>query len=103
MAVLSGGNLLLNADGGPGGVGAILSVPPASLGSDGVLDPGESFDVDFEIGLQLRRGFTFFVNAFGTPMGNNFNPPTFSSAGYRVEVSNADLGVAEMFLPMLSR
>jgi hypothetical protein len=62
---LSGGNLLLNADGGPGGVGARLT-PNVS---DGVLSPSESFTVDFLIGLQARERFTFFVNLLGMPSG----------------------------------
>ena len=57
---LSNGNLLLNADGGPGGVGSRLSVTsPASLA------PGESFTVDFRIGLASLSPFNFFVDAYG--------------------------------------
>ena len=92
-------------DGGPGGVGSILSVPPASLGSDGVLNPGESFTVDYEIGLERRRRFTFFVDAYGVVNGINSNAPTSESggAGFLIDVSNTDLGVRELFLPMLGR
>ncbi|MCB0212138.1 MAG: ExeM/NucH family extracellular endonuclease, partial [Anaerolineae bacterium] len=67
VTTLSGGNLLLNADGGPGGVGSTLSVPLDTAGEDGdlVLSPGESFTVDFEIGLKKRQGFSFFVDTYG--------------------------------------
>jgi hypothetical protein len=61
---LSGGNLLLNADGGPGGVGATLT-PQLD---DQVLSPGESITVDFLIGLQQRGPFTVFVDLFGEPL-----------------------------------
>ena len=59
---LSGGNLLINADGGAGGAGARLT-PKA--GADGVLSPNESVTVEFRIGLQAHRRFTFLVDLFG--------------------------------------
>jgi hypothetical protein len=65
VTTLTNGNLLLNADGGPGGVGSRLSVPAAALGSDGVLSPNEQFTVSFDIGLQNRKSFTFLVDAYG--------------------------------------
>jgi hypothetical protein len=64
VATLSEGNVVLNADGAPGGVGARISVPRDALG-DGALAAGESFAQAFEIGLAVRRPFSFFVNAFG--------------------------------------
>ena len=71
VAVLTGeGNVLCNADGGPGGVGSTLTVPIplASDYSDGLLGPGESFDVEFVIGLVVHEPFDFFVNTLGIPM-----------------------------------
>ena len=61
--------VLLNADGGPGGVGADLSVPNASLpGGDGEWQPGEeTSEITFRVGLTLRRPVTFFVDMWGTP------------------------------------
>jgi hypothetical protein len=56
---LDQGNLLLNADGGPDGVGAELT---PDVGTDGTLSPGESFTAEFVIGLQAHRAFTFFVD-----------------------------------------
>lgn len=59
-------NLLLNADDGPAGVGATLSVPNSALGDDQLLTPGDSVDVDFVIGLTKRRNFRISVDAFGS-------------------------------------
>lgn len=59
---LTGGNLLLNADGGAGGVGATLT---PDVGDDGVFSPGESFTAVFEIGLQKKEEFTFLVDLLG--------------------------------------
>jgi len=65
VAVLSGDNLLQNADGGPGGVGSRLTVPNTGGFSDGKLDPGESVDVPFIICLKQFDPFDFFVDVFG--------------------------------------
>ncbi len=57
--------MLCNADGGvPGGVGSTLTVPiPAICDySDGTLSAGESFDVDFEIGLVTGGPFDVLVD-----------------------------------------
>ena len=58
---------VLNAEDEPGGVGSRVTVPATALGDDGILNPGESFEVVFEIGLQKRKRFTFFVDVFGLP------------------------------------
>jgi hypothetical protein len=64
---LSGGNLLLNADGGAGGVGARVSV-----GNSGPLSlPGTTETFEFLIGLQSRDPFTFFVNVLGDTQPTN--------------------------------
>jgi hypothetical protein len=60
---LSGENLLLNADGGAGRVGATLT-PDVK-----VLEKGASLDVIFLIGLQTTQSFRFFVNMFGVVPG----------------------------------
>ncbi len=64
VAVLTGGHVVLNAEGRPGGAGSQVPVPKAALG-DGVLSPGESFTQRFEIGLAARAPFSFFVNVLG--------------------------------------
>jgi hypothetical protein len=58
---LSDGNLLLNADSPPGATGARLT---PSIG-DGVLLPGDSFEVEFAVGLQDRKAFIFLVELLG--------------------------------------
>lgn len=58
---LSGGNRLLNADNGPGGVGATLT----PILSGGVFAPGGSFAVDLRIGLRTRDRFKMTVNLLG--------------------------------------
>lgn len=59
---LSGGNVLINANNGPGGVGATLT---PDVGADEVLLPGETMPVRFQIGLQTRNMFWFFVDVKG--------------------------------------
>ena len=65
VTTLTNGNLLQNADGGPGGVGAQLTVPQQDGFTDGVLSPDEFVDVPFIICLTQRRPFTFVVDVFG--------------------------------------
>jgi hypothetical protein len=61
------GCTLQNADGGPGGVGAQISVPAAALGPNGILPAGGTFTQAFYVKLtQHPEGFTFFVDAFGS-------------------------------------
>ncbi|MCI0437709.1 MAG: hypothetical protein L0177_01080 [Chloroflexi bacterium] len=61
---------VLNADGGPGGVGATVSVAPSAYDDNGnsLLDSGEAFEASFQIQLTVRAPFTFFVNARGVPV-----------------------------------
>jgi hypothetical protein len=61
---LTGDNLVLNADGAPGGVGA--TVIPEVVGD--VLAPGASMTAEFVIGLQTRERFTFLVDVLGEPV-----------------------------------
>ena len=65
VATLTPSNLLHNADGGPGGVGARLTVPHEEDFADGVLSPAESVDVPLIICLQKQQPFQFFVDVFG--------------------------------------
>src|SRR5579884_870847 len=60
VSALTNGNLLQNADGGPGGVGATLTPPITSL------NPGESENIVFVICLKQNGEFTFQVDVFGT-------------------------------------
>jgi hypothetical protein len=65
---LSGGNLLLNADGGAGGVGARVTLPDSASNP---LLPGAAETFEFVIGLQSQEPFTFFVNMLGDPRTAN--------------------------------
>lgn len=58
---LTGGNRLIDADGGPGGVGATLSLDVG----DGVLSPGEAMTVTFRIRLDAPEPFVFRVTLHG--------------------------------------
>jgi hypothetical protein len=56
---LTNGNLLENADGGPGGVGSTLTPPRTSL------RPGDFEDIQFLICLRNTEPFDFFVDVLG--------------------------------------
>ena len=62
VTTLTNGNLLRNADGGPGGAGNVLTIPRVESFSDGVLSPGEFVDVPFSICLKNQESFNFFVD-----------------------------------------
>jgi hypothetical protein len=62
VTMLENGNLLQNADGGPGGMGAILTVPKVGQYSDGLLSRGQFVDIPFVICLKdLSSTFLFEV------------------------------------------
>ncbi|MDP2607365.1 MAG: RHS repeat domain-containing protein [Deltaproteobacteria bacterium] len=65
VTALSNGNLLQNADGGPAGVGATLTVPKTGGFADALLGPGQFVDVPFAICLKTRTAFSFFVDVLG--------------------------------------
>jgi hypothetical protein len=65
VQTVTNGNLLQNADGGPGGVGATLTVPKADAFVDGILSAEESVDVPFVVCLQQISPFRFFVDVLG--------------------------------------
>jgi uncharacterized delta-60 repeat protein len=62
---LTNGNLLQNADGGPGGVGAQITVPQQEGFTDGVLSPDEFVEVPFVICVTAQAPFTFVVDVLG--------------------------------------
>lgn len=104
---LTGGNLLLNADGGPDGVGARKSVLPAALGSDGILSPNEEFDEVFEIGLQQQQRFTFLVDVYGRS-GTSLAAADSSGklASFTFTISESDFEAASdgtIYLPLIVR
>lgn len=61
VSELSGGNVLKNADEGPGGVGATLSPDTGN----GILEPGEIIEATFVIGLAAKKPFRFLVHVMG--------------------------------------
>ncbi len=65
VVTLSKGNLLQNADGGPGGVRAVMTVPVQNGYSDGVLSKSEFVDIPFIICLKQKTKFSFFVDVLG--------------------------------------
>jgi CSLREA domain-containing protein len=69
VSELSGGNVVANADGGAGGVGARVSVFRGP-GTD-VLQPGTTFTVRFVIDLRDENAFRFFVNFYGVPLSGS--------------------------------
>ncbi len=64
---LTNNDLLLNADGGAGGVGARVKFPDA----DSPFLPGATQTLEFVIGLQTTDRFTFLVNVLGDPQTHN--------------------------------
>ena len=101
------GNQLLNADGTPDGAGAIMTVPTPMLGADGLLSPGESFHIDFVIGLQERSRFQFFVDLYGEIDGvSAANRGSLLSVSFDEELSIQDDISSEetrIFLPIVQR
>jgi hypothetical protein len=65
VTTLTNDNLLQNADGGPGGDNARLTVPQQGGFTDGVLSPDEFVDVPFIICLQERQPVQFVVDVLG--------------------------------------
>jgi hypothetical protein len=104
---LTGNHLLLNAEGGAGGVGATISVPVSALGANGTLDPGESFTQVFEIGLTKREAFTFVVDSYGMVMGRARDSAESDTADFRFEISEEEFQTQVeqqwIYLPVLSR
>jgi hypothetical protein len=62
---LTANNLLQNADTGPGGVGARLTVPKKDGFADGVLSSGEFVDFPFVTCLKQIQPFEFSVDILG--------------------------------------
>ena len=72
VTTLTEGNLLQNADGGPAGVGAALTVPKIGDFFNGTLIPGAVVDVPFSICLKNTEPFSLFVNLLGTQPLSSF-------------------------------
>jgi len=79
VKTLTNGNVLRNADGGPFGATAVLTVPRTGGFADGLLNSGESVDVPFDVCFRasvIRPGFppdsrfTFLVDVLGIKGGD---------------------------------
>ena len=102
VATLSNGNYLLNADGHPGGVGAVLNLPVS-------LAPGAAQVVTFQIGLQAKVPFNFVVDAYGV-LGNGAGAAESLApgAGFAYAITAGDLaptngGQTQLYLPWIER
>lgn len=73
VAELSDGFYLLNADDGPMGRGARMTVPVTVLGADELLTSGEAITVRMEVGMPQRTTFDFVINVLGVV---NYAPGT---------------------------
>ena len=67
VANVGAGNVVLNADGGPAGAGAKVSVPDSALGAEGMLHMNESLTFSFDIGLARPDFSSLTVDASGVP------------------------------------
>lgn len=103
VAGLGAGNVLLNADGSPAGVGAKLSVPAATLGADSILHTHDTFTFTFDVGLATADVSGLTVDASGTP--HDWIHPNPAPA---YDANNASFGFAlrtsqSLFLPLINR
>jgi glucose/arabinose dehydrogenase len=104
---LTGRNVVLNATGGPGGVGAMVPVPPEAFGADAMLQPGESFFISFRIGLAQLRAFSFDVDAFGRLDEEIAGASEQAGGSIRFELSEEELHslsqIRSLYLPSVVR
>jgi hypothetical protein len=97
IILLTGKNLVLNAQGGPAGVGGVVKGPTP-------LAPGASFTIDFVIGLQQKTPFLFLPSAFG--LTEDVVATEVDMTGVSYSVTAEELGVSEVkliYLPLVVR
>jgi hypothetical protein len=97
IILLTGKNLVLNAQGGPAGVGGVVKGPTP-------LAPGASFTIDFVIGLQQKTPFLFLPSAFG--LTEDVVATEADMTGVSYSVTAEELGVSEVkliYLPLVVR
>jgi len=103
VANLGAGNVVLNADGGPAGVGSKISIPAAALGADGILHSSESFTFTFDVGLASAGASGLTVDANGAPhdwIHPNPAPAYDANNASFVFALNASRSI---FLPLITR
>lgn len=107
VITLTNGNVLLNAEGGAAGVGGTIDVPSEQYGSDGRIDSGSTFTIDFRIGLNTQNSFDFFVDAFGTTDSDVVAATVTSIGSFGIHgLSESDQNQPvdfKIFLPSVSR
>jgi hypothetical protein len=97
IILLTGKNLVLNAQGGPAGVGGVVKGPTP-------LAPGASFTIDFVIGLQQKTPFLFLPSAFG--LTEDVVATEADMTGVSYSVTAEELGVSDVkliYLPLVVR
>jgi len=103
VADLADGNLVLNADGGPAGAGATVSVPAALLGEDGILHTNESFTIGFDVGLASADATGLTVDANGAPHDWIHPDPAPSYDANDASFTFAVETDTSIFLPLLAK
>lgn len=107
--------IVLNAEGGPYGTGAMVAMPP-------LVEPGATFDVTFELKLPRIEPFDFYVNGYGFlgPAANaDFTPAIEPDpidgpdvAPFTLSIAEAELVepepeetviVEQIYLPLIAR
>ncbi len=100
---LAGGNKVLNADGGAGGLGATVSVLPEQLGEDGLLEMNESFTAVFEIGLSGKDASDFTIDAEGVPYDWSYSETQPTNDGNNTSFNFRVGGSNNLYLPAVNR
>lgn len=94
--ILTGQNLVLNALGGPMGVGGVVKGPAT-------VAPGATFTIDFVIGLQQKAPFLFLPSAYG--LITDVVATEADDAGVSYAVTAEELGVPattnQLYLPFV--
>ena len=104
VANVVGGNVVLNADGGPGGLAAKVSVPGTALGGDGFLEPNESFTFTFDVGLAGTIISDLTVNANGYPVDWMLTDPAPTGDAQNASFAFVvGANIQHVYLPMISQ
>jgi len=103
VANLGSGNVLLNAQGGPAGVGAKILVPPEALGADKILSPNESVTLTFQVGLAQAGASALTVDASGTPYDWSRPDPAPAYDANNASFVFAVRSSNSLFLPLVKR
>ena len=103
VANLADGNVVLNANDGPSGMGANISVPDGLLGDNGILDVNESFTFVFEIGLASAEPSEFSLDANGVPVDWTLTDTLPAGDANNMSFAFAISTERTFFLPIITR